>query len=137
MSYENAVHAYYSQQAGSGLVGFHGSKFQRGSGIWSNLWRGAILPGIKWLGKRSLGAAANIASDVIDGANIKDSLKTQLNEEGKNMVRVAKKRAQRFVMKGTGKRRRVGRPKKAQVGGRKRRTKKRRPNKRKKVVAMF
>ena len=64
-------------------AGFHGTPYQRGAGLGSlfrSLFR-AILPVAKTagraIGKRALQAGADIASDMVAGKNLKQSMKTR------------------------------------------------------------
>lgn len=135
MMSDSAVLAYYSNQAGSGLSVFHGSRTQRGSGIWGSIWKGAVLPSLKWLGKRTLTTASNVAKDVVDGVNIKSSLQDHLQTQGQDMVKAATKRARKFVLKGEGaKRRKRTSPSKSKP---KKRTSRTNKKKKSKIVPLF
>jgi hypothetical protein len=85
---------YYENQAGGNLNVFRGSPNQRGyglGGIFSNLFR-FIMPlfkthalpviksGAQTITSEAVKTAANIASDLINGRNIKDSAKQHSNE---------------------------------------------------------
>ena len=43
---------YYTNQAGSGLTGFQGYKYQRGHGFFSSLFRNILVPLVKYFGKK-------------------------------------------------------------------------------------
>jgi len=66
-------------QTGHGMLGFHGTRYQRGAGI-GNIFGGllrTILPMVKSAGKavgrQALKTGMNVASDVIGGRNIGES----------------------------------------------------------------
>jgi len=82
----NPYIAYYRNQGGSGLTGFEGVRYQRGSGFFSRLASRTLLPLLKFLGKRVLSGGVNLASDVLAGQNFKDSVKQRLRETGKNVA---------------------------------------------------
>ena len=83
---------YYVNQAGSGIAGFGGVRYQRGSGIWGNIanWgRRALTPILKFLAPRVLKTGVNIAQDVIDNPEerpFKSILKRRLIEGGKTIA---------------------------------------------------
>ena len=95
---------YYVNQAGSGLRGFSGTRYQRGYGWFSRLFSSAILPALKFLGKKSLSAGINVADDVLAGKNVKESLKTRAIEGGKETAKAAIDRGNKFLQTGKGKR---------------------------------
>src|SRR5437870_11061690 len=88
--------SYYVNQAGSGISGFAGIRYQRGDGFLGRLWSGGILPIIKkalplfsdigkQVGKRALSTGLDIAQDVLDEedvnmATIKESAKKRLKQ---------------------------------------------------------
>lgn len=77
---------YYVNQAGTGLVGFQGVRYQRGHGLFGRFFRGT-LPGIlKYLGKQAVSTTADIASDMIDGVPFKESAKARLRTRGKRII---------------------------------------------------
>lgn len=91
--------SYYINQAGSGISGFAGVRYQRGDGFLGRLWTGGILPIIKKalplfsdigkkVGKRALSTGLDIAQDVLDEedinmATIKESAKKRLKQGAK------------------------------------------------------
>ena len=82
----NAVSDYYIKQAGNGLSGFSGLRYQRGNGWLSNVWSKVGLPVLKFLGKQALNSGLSIASDALDGNSIKASAKNNLRNSGKNTL---------------------------------------------------
>lgn len=89
LAYEN----YYSNQAGSGMPIFVGSKNQRGHGfgsLLSGLFK-TVAPilksGLSKLGKHAASTGISIAGDVLRGQDIKDSAKNRALEGIKNLGR--------------------------------------------------
>jgi hypothetical protein len=111
----NELIPYYQSQAGSGISGFQGIKYQRGHGFFGRLLAKAIYPLLRFFGKQALNTGINVATDVIkDKRNFKQSLKTRGRETGQNILEAGLKRAQRFQQtgEGGGKRRRKTRKRK-------------------------
>lgn len=77
---------YYVDQAKSGIQQgggiYAGNKYQKGYGFFSRIMSSAIMPLLKYLGKRALSTGITVGSDVIAGTNIKDSLKKRLESSG-------------------------------------------------------
>jgi hypothetical protein len=90
---------YYRDQAGSGVSAFHGTRYQRGSGLGNVLrklynWMLPVLKthalplitsGAKTFGKEALRSAANIASDSLSDFQFIDSFKSR-SKEGINNI---------------------------------------------------
>lgn len=84
MDFEN----YYSQQAKETIPVFRGSPNQRGSGfgsVFKRLFRWIVpiikehaLPVVKSVGKEALKSVVNIATDTLDGKDLKTSAKNQV-----------------------------------------------------------
>jgi hypothetical protein len=105
---------YYENQAGSGIPGFHGVKYQRGHGFFGRLLSKAVYPMLRFFGKQALNTGINVASDVIkDKKNFKESIKRRGIESGQNILDAGLKRAIRFQQTGEGKRRRRRRGRKS------------------------
>ena len=74
---------FMRQQRGGNITGYRGARFQRGygfGGIFKSLARYAIplfKQGAKVVGKRALQAATEVGQDVIQGKNVRESVKTQ------------------------------------------------------------
>ena len=97
---------YYSNQAGSGLAGFEGYRYQRGHGFFSSIFQNILKPLGRYLGRTALSTGVNIGNDFLHGENIKDSLNKNVKLTSKNMLGDAITRAQKFAQTGSGKRRR-------------------------------
>ena len=76
-------------------VVYSGSRRQRGAGFLGSLFRMAV-PVLKTIGKkvgrRVIKGAANLAGDLIEGENFKESAKRQLIEQGKGLYSDLRKR---------------------------------------------
>lgn len=86
---------YYLNQAGNGLPFFQGSPYQRGyglGGIFRKIFRYIMpivrehaLPVVKNVGKEFLKTAVNVASDSLNGQNVKQSAKNRFSETITNL----------------------------------------------------
>lgn len=81
---------------------YAGFRHQRGGGFWSKALSAAIIPALKFLGKKAAGTAAEVLTDVSQGQNIRDSVKSRVAEQGKNLVSSAADRALRYAQTGKG-----------------------------------
>jgi hypothetical protein len=100
----NPYEGYYLNQAGNGLAGFEGDRYQKGSGFFSSLWK-FLAPGAKLLGRKFLGHAADLGSDILKGEDFKESAKKRLKLAGKDVLNEAVERAKSFAQNGSGRRR--------------------------------
>ena len=99
---------YYTQQAGTGLTGFQGYRYQRGHGFFGRLISKAVFPLLKFLGKRALSTGADIATDVlVNKRNIADAAKERLENEGRELASAGIQRAKKFVLEGKGRKRKA------------------------------
>jgi hypothetical protein len=101
MNYAN----YYVNQAGNGISGFEGVRFQKGAGFFG-LIKSAFLPILKYLGPKLLSTGSAIANDIIAGENFKDSFKNQGKKQAQMIAGDISERAQRFAQTGKGRRKR-------------------------------
>lgn len=99
---------YYINQAGSGIGGFSGTRYQKGDGFFGRLVSGTILPLVKkvlpYLGRTALNAGLDIASDVADGEKFKSSFKKRMKSSAEKVGADAMAKIQEVT--GSGKRRR-------------------------------
>ena len=102
----NSFENYYVNQAGSGIAGFSGVKYQRGHGFFGKIFSGAVLPILKYLGKKALNTGVGIGSDIIQGENLKQSMKKRIKKTGFDIADDAYNKLQNYKQKGSGKRRR-------------------------------
>jgi len=96
---------YYVNQSGSGIRGFSGIRYQRGSGWFSRLFSSAILPALKYLGKQSMKTGLNVAEDVLEGKNFKKAIKARTIETGKETAQKGIQKGKDYLQRGRGKRR--------------------------------
>jgi hypothetical protein len=83
----------YVNQAGSGIAGFSGVRYQRGHGFFGRLFSSAILPALKFLGRHALSTGINVAEDFVDGRNLKESAQARFKEGSKVLARDVIERA--------------------------------------------
>jgi hypothetical protein len=100
---------YYSNQAGNGLSGFDGIRFQNGNGFFSNIFKSTLLPVLKYLGRNIATTGINVASDAIGGENVLNSLKSRSKQQAKVIADDASKRLTHFAQTGSGEKRRFKR----------------------------
>lgn len=118
------------KQAGSGIGGFSGNRYQKGDGFFGRFVSGSILPLIKkvlpYLGRQALATGSDVLNDVAEGQKLGESIKKRLRETGDkiNTTAMAKVRE----MTGSGRKRRKRRTRKPSKPGKQR---KRAPNKKK------
>lgn len=126
---------YYVNQAGSGLGGFSGHRYQKGDGFFGRLIAGTVLPLIKkalpFLGKAALNTGVDIVRDVAEGQKFKESLKKRVRKTGEDITDKAIMKVKRLTGGGRGRKsksRKINNPPKRRT--RKTRTKKRKGRKR-------
>lgn len=97
---------YYVNQAGTGLGGFSGIRYQKGDGFFGRFVSGTVLPIIKkvlpYLGKTALNTGVDILDDVAKGEKFKESAKRRLRETGERVGAKAMAKVKEFT--GTGRR---------------------------------
>ena len=91
MNFDN----YYSTQARENIPVFRGSRYQRGYGfgsVFKNLFRWIVpivkqhaKPIVKNVGKQALKTAVNIATDTLDGKDLKSSVKSRMKDSLANL----------------------------------------------------
>jgi len=101
----NPFNEYYVNQAGSGIAGYSGVKFQKGYGFFGRLLSTIGLPILKYLGKSALKTGIGVGSD-LSGENIKDSVKKRLKSTGFDIVEDAAEKIKSYRQQGSGRRRR-------------------------------
>lgn len=99
--------SYYINQAGSGLGGFSGHRYQKGDGFFGRLIAGTVLPLIKkalpFLGKAALNTGVDIVRDVAEGQQFKESLKRRIRKTGDNIADKAISKVKEITGGGRGK----------------------------------
>lgn len=118
MNFERPIHftketsavwsKYYTGQsrAGSGIPGYYGDIYQRGNGLWGNIFRKFALPVVKYFGKKAATSLVKAGSDALSGENFVESLKKRGKETAKDIVSDAAERATTYLQTGKGRRRR-------------------------------
>jgi hypothetical protein len=107
----NQFESYYVNQAGTGISGFSGVRYQKGHGFFGRILSGAVLPILKYLGKKALGTGVNIGTDLLQGENIKTSMKKRLKTAGFNIAEDAFEKLKNYKQEGSGRKRRKSRKK--------------------------
>lgn len=111
--------SYYVTQAGSGLGGFAGHRYQKGDGFFGRLIAGTVLPMIKkalpFLGKAALNTGVDIVRDVAEGQKFKESFKRRVRKAGDHISDSAIMKVKEITGGGRGRKRRT-RHRKATLG---------------------
>ena len=97
---------YYVNQAGSGISSFQGTRFQRGRGFFSNIFKSAIVPLVKYLGPKVLKTGFDIVSDVSRGEQIVSAVKKRGKRAAQELAEDAAERLHTFAQTGQGGKRR-------------------------------
>lgn len=125
-SYGDGMNDYYVKQAGSGIGGFSGLRYQKGDGFFGRMVSGAILPLIKkvlpFLGSTALSTGMNIMSDISSGQKFKESAGKRFRETAADIEDKAMAKVKSLT--GSGRRRRRTKRIKPQVGQKKTRKRK-------------
>src|SRR6266705_1826271 len=82
---ENPYINYYCKQAGSGIAGYAGSRYQRGGGFFGKIFK-KLTPAIKYIARKGLKAVSSVGRDVLNGENLVESLKDNLTSTGKDIA---------------------------------------------------
>ena len=101
----NPYIAYYENQAGTGIAGFQGIRYQRGHGFFGSIFRTVLKPLAKYLGKRALSTGVDKGSDYLQGEDLKTSIKKRLKATGNTIFDDAINKAVKLKQKGNGKKR--------------------------------
>lgn len=84
------MESYYLNQAGSGLGGFAGYRYQKGDGFFGRLISGTVLPLIKkalpFLARTGFDKGIDMMRDVSEGHNFKESFKKRMKEAGEELT---------------------------------------------------
>src|SRR5882757_577223 len=100
--YSNPYINYYANQAGTGIGGFQGARFQKGHGFFGNVFKNAIMPLLKYLGPKAVALGSDVATDAISGENVLESLKSRGNSTARRIASDAGQRALKFAQTGKG-----------------------------------
>lgn len=97
---------YYVNQAGTGIAGFQGIKYQRGYGFFGRILKSAIYPLLSYIGGKAFKTGKNILQDITSGKDIKKAAKERLLEAGDEITGDAWQRAKQYIQTGKGRKRR-------------------------------
>lgn len=103
----NPYISYYQNQAGSGIAGFSGVRYQRGHGFFGKLFSGGVLPLLRYLGRQALSTGAEVAGDVLDGRNFKQAAATRLGQTGRHIIGDAITKTREYAQRGSGLKRKL------------------------------
>src|SRR5437879_3702031 len=102
---------YYINQAGSGIGGFSGARYQKGDGFFGRLISGSVLPIIRkvlpYLGKTALNTGLDVLSDVSQGEKFGASAKKRMREAGDRLIDKSMEKVKQLTGSGKKRRRRV------------------------------
>lgn len=114
---------YYSKRSksGSGIGGYHGDIYQRGNGIFGDLFKMA-LPVVKYLGAKTANTLLKSGADALRGENFVESLKSRGKEQASNIVSEIADKTSSLI--GKGKKR--GRKRKSKVSAKRKKSNKNR-----------
>ena len=93
---------YYQQQAGTGIAFHTGVRFQKGHGFFGRLLQKAIYPLMRILGNTALTTGADIAQDVLDQKDFKESLKARASEAGRKLAKRGIDKVREYAQEGSG-----------------------------------
>jgi hypothetical protein len=100
---------YFVQQAGSGLSGFEGVRFQKGHGFFGRLVSGGIMPLLKkvlpYLGRQTLDAASDFANEIKSGTDFVSAAKKVGKRKLSQIAEDALVQVKNFGQSGNGKKR--------------------------------
>jgi len=102
----NPFTTYYINQAGSGIAGYSGVRYQKGHGFFGRLLSGAIMPILKYLGRKALSTGVNIGTDLLQGDNFKSTMKKRLKKAGLDIAEDALEKVRNSKQSGSGRRKR-------------------------------
>ncbi len=93
---ENPYLNYYVKQAGSGISGFSGSRYQRGNGFFGKILK-HLKPALRYIGRQGLKTATSIGRDLLNGENFVNSAKSNLRNTGNTILNDALDKADELV----------------------------------------
>jgi hypothetical protein len=98
---------YYVNQAGTGITGYSGIRYQKGHGFFGKIFSSAVLPILKYLGKKALSTGVSIGADVLQGENLKKTMKKRIKSTGLDIAEDALEKLRNYKQTGSGKRRKT------------------------------
>ena len=79
---------YYSDQAGGALdIAYYTSPYQRGTGPFSALFKRFGIPAMKYLFKQGIQFGKDVYSDIREGKNVKESLKSNATKRAGDAIK--------------------------------------------------
>ncbi|RWS04209.1 uncharacterized protein B4U79_11400 [Dinothrombium tinctorium] len=98
---------FYIDQAGNGYPFFAGIRYQRGHGWFGRLFKGGVLPLLRYVGKKALKTGSNVVRDVLQGDDLgssaKKHLKTAVHEAADDAFEKITQRGKGIKRKGSDK----------------------------------
>ncbi|XP_074596510.1 uncharacterized protein F54H12.2-like [Brevipalpus obovatus] len=85
----NAYINYYLNQAGSGLSAFEGVRYQRGNGFFGRLLSGAILPALRFLGRKALSTGVDVEFDLFSVPSTQYSIERDVVTEHRSLTKLS------------------------------------------------
>ena len=98
---------YYINQAGTGITGYSGIRYQKGHGFFGKIFSSAVLPILKYLGKKALSTGVSVGADVLQGENLNKTTKKRLKSTGLDIAEDALEKLRNYKQSRSGKRRRI------------------------------
>ncbi|RWR98440.1 hypothetical protein B4U79_14489, partial [Dinothrombium tinctorium] len=87
---DETMDEFYIDQAGNGYPFFAGLRYQRGHGWFGRLFKGGVLPLIRYVGKKALKTGSNVVKDVLQGDDLatstKKHIKTAIHEAADDAI---------------------------------------------------
>jgi hypothetical protein len=90
---------YYMNQAGNGLPYFQGVRYQKGHGFFGRLFKGGIVPILKYFGSKLLDGGIEMTKDIAGGESIKGAARKQIQNK---VGEVAGDLFEKFAQRGKG-----------------------------------
>ena len=82
---DNPYIQYYSNQAGSGITGYSGSRYHVGRGFFGKILKN-LKPALKYIGKQGWDAFNSLRSDIANGSTFEDAGKNALLKTTQNVL---------------------------------------------------
>ena len=108
----NDEEQYFLQQAGTGIAVHQGVRHQKGYSFWGKLIKW-VSPVVRLLGRTALSTGADIAQDVLDDKDWKESAKERLKQSGKDLAKKGIDKVRAIAQKSEGRKRKVMQRKKS------------------------
>lgn len=105
-----AMKLHYIDQAGTGYSDiqiYRGVPYQKGTGLFTNLFRRYGIPLTKYLGKKLLKTGVAIGGDILSEKRPKDSVKRRIKEVATDVIKEGLKKIDEQSGSGTQRRRKI------------------------------